>query len=111
MEKLVQTIKKIARKNPEGFTVDLKANPVKASGFVISIPETQNSHTDEQLRAVVKTAIKNDCYIGGWMDRETGRFHYDASIIVQDRRKALDLAKKYGQIAIFDLNTMTEIRL
>ncbi len=42
-------------------------------------------------------------YLGGWLDRETGRFHLDVSIIVPHRCEAERLARSYKERAYFDI--------
>lgn len=42
-------------------------------------------------------------YLGGWLDRETGRFHLDVSIIVQEKCEAEQLARVYKERAYFDI--------
>ncbi len=42
-------------------------------------------------------------YLGGWLDRETGRFHLDVSIIVPYRCEAERLARSYKERAYFDI--------
>jgi hypothetical protein len=42
-------------------------------------------------------------YLGGWLDRETGRFHLDVSIIVPHRCEAERLARSYKERAYFDV--------
>lgn len=42
-------------------------------------------------------------YLGGWLDRETGRFHLDVSIIVPHKCEAERLARSYKERAYFDI--------
>ena len=45
------------------------------------------------------------------MDTATGLYYYDATVIIEDRDAAIAFGRLQNQIAIFDLNTLTEIRL
>ena len=107
---MIDELKAIAKQNPEGFTVDLKLNPV-TTGYVIAIPETQNCFGDQGLEKVLKIASENGYCIGGWLNRENGRFYWDASLIAPDLEEAKETGRKFNQIAIFDLNEQREIWL
>ena len=50
-------------------------------------------------------------YVGSWLDPETGLMHFDISTHVRDRDLAIALGERRQEIAIFDLNTMSDIRL
>lgn len=47
--------------------------------------------------------------LGGWYDTETGKVYLDVSVTTPDLEKAMTLAEKFNQKAIFDLNDFTEI--
>ena len=53
----------------------------------------------------------NNVVLGGWMDAQTGIYYLDCSLIVSDYSTAMEIAKQCNQIAIFNLDTMEEIRL
>ena len=42
-------------------------------------------------------------YLGGWLDRETDKFHLDVSIIVREEHEAERLAHVYKERAYFDI--------
>jgi hypothetical protein len=44
------------------------------------------------------------CAIGTWYNEDDGLTYLDITATLRDRREALDLALRYNQIAIFDLN-------
>lgn len=105
----------IAQKKPNGFTVNLKGTPIE-KGYVISEPITEGEtyFGDKGLADALAKAVtsnRENVGIGGWVDAETGKFYWGCSIIEQDKEKALELGRKNNQIAIWDLNTMSEIRL
>lgn len=85
-----------------------------SSGYCVALAATQNSHGPEGLARVIDL-IESDTtraeYVGGWLDQESGLYYYDATIVVNDLAEALELGRLNGQIAIFDLNNMEEIRL
>ena len=50
-------------------------------------------------------------WMGDWLYQESGLFYWDAVVICKTKREAIKLGRINGQIAIFDLNEMQEIRL
>lgn len=104
----------IAAANPAGFTYNVQANAMQSSGYAVALAETQGSHGLEGLESVLNLVLSEACpasCVGGWLDTETGLYYYDATIITDDLQEAIQLGKINKQIAIFDLYTMTEIRL
>lgn len=52
---------------------------------------------------------KRDTRIGAWVDESDGNVYLDVVSIFHDRDKAVAAGKKNNQIAVFDLDTFTEI--
>lgn len=111
--KVLAALAVIAAQNPEGYTVDAQTLQPVTSGYAVALAATQNNFGPEGLNRVVNyVAAHNDVNaFGGWMDRETGLYYYDATAIVNDLDVALALARENDQLAVFDLNTFAEIRL
>lgn len=118
---IMSTLAIIAVQNPKGYTVNAATlQPIK-SGYAVSLIVTQDSFGPEGLRKVVNVIEKmqnqgeasryDGLAFGGWYDSKSGRYYYDATVIVKDRTEALELARVNGQLAIFDLNNQKEIRL
>lgn len=103
MKHLITSLKQLSTDHPEGFTVDLNLNFI-TTGYVVAVPQTQNSFGDEGLNKVLEIALKNDYCIGGWLNPQNGKFYWDASIVTDDLEKAKELGRKFGQLAIFDLD-------
>ena len=103
----------IAIAMPDGYTVDAHTFAPITEGYAVAIAETQNSFGNAGAARVAAYINKHAEInaVGGWMDSETGLYYYDATIVVNDLQEAIRLGKANKQIAIFDLNTMTEIRL
>lgn len=80
----ISVVSAIAAVNPEGFTV-------------------------ARVYDVISFGRANA--VGGWLDSESGLYYYDAVVVLQDREKAIEVGRLNDQLAIFDLNTMEEIRL
>jgi len=49
--------------------------------------------------------------LGGWMDSASGKYYLDVSTVVDSKEKALALAKSANQIAIWDFENCSEIRI
>ena len=112
--KLFATVSAIAAANPAGFTYNIETGSFPSEGYVIAAAETQNSFGPEGLQKcldlITSGKTKATC-VGGWLDTESGLYYFDASYIVEDLETAKSLGIANGQIAIFNLNTLQEIRL
>ena len=114
MNNLFTTISMIAAANPAGFTFNVEQNEMQATGYAVALAASQNSFGADGLESVISLVTSADCpasCVGGWMDTATGLYYYDATVIIEDRAAAIAFGRLQNQIAIFDLNTMTEIRL
>jgi hypothetical protein len=108
-----EMLQAIAIMNPEGFTVSSKDfTPVK-SGFSVAVAGTQNSFGNYGLAKVIAYVSKHPEInaIGGWYNKDNNQYYFDATIIVNDLATAIELGRANDQIAIFNLNTLEEIRL
>lgn len=118
---VISAIAAIAAQNPKGYTVDAATLQPITSGHAVALAVTQDSFGADGLAKVVDVIIKmqnqgeasrfDGLAFGGWYDRKSGRYHYDATVIVKDRTEALELARVNGQKAIYDLDNLDEIRL
>ena len=110
---LFSTVAAIAAANPAGFTYNVQTGSFPSSGYVVACKETQNSFNAEGLQAVLQFISETPAVscVGGWLDTESGLYYFDASYIVEDLETAKSLGIANGQIAIFNLNTLEEIRL
>ena len=111
-QNLIVALMTIASANSYGFTVSAKNLQPITKGFAVAAKETQNSFGGAGLNKVIDFVQNNkvDAY-GGWIDEQTGLFYWDAVFIVDSLEAAKELGRKNGQIAIFDLNNLEEIRL
>lgn len=118
---VISTIAAIAAQNPEGYTVNAANLQPIISGCAVSLAVTQNSFGVAGLAKVVNVIEKmqnqgeashfDGLAFGGWYNSKNGRYYYDATVIVKDRAKALELARVNGQMAIYDLDNLEQIRL
>jgi len=104
MEKLLDSLEKLAQENPEGFTVYLPSLEFVSSGWVISNKATQNCFGREGLKKVVEFAMKHNRIVGGYRNAE-GIFQYDSSIVEPNEQIAITLMVIHDQDAIYHLET------
>lgn len=108
---LVSIVAAFAANHPEGFTYNIETSQDQTTGFAVACKETQNSFGNDGLERVANFVLENKVVcIGGWCDVESGLYYYDATIIVDTLEKAILLGRLNEQIAVFDLNTMQEVR-
>jgi hypothetical protein len=102
----------IAKNNPEGFTIDKNTGKPMTKGFAVAVNDTQNSFGGSQLETVLNRANKDDIQaLGGWYNSKDGQYYFDAVKVLPDIEQAINEGIRENQMAIFDLNNMTEIRL
>lgn len=111
--KKLLAIAAVAAANAEGFTINAATLAPVTTGYAVAVKDTQNSFGFAGMVEVYKY-IQNHPEVnavGGWFNSDNGLFYFDATIVVNDLSTALELGRANDQIAIFDLNTLTEIRL
>lgn len=121
---VIAKVAAIAALNPSGFTVDAATLQPVTAGYAVAMKQTQNSFGTEGLKKVANTIeelqadaakiglnIDGRLAFGGWYDLESGLYYYDATVIYQDREKAIEAGRANEQIAIFNLSNLEEIRL
>lgn len=111
MNKLKNAIKEIAKKNPDGFTVELPTLENVTTGFISAYLETQDSFEDEGLEKVISHANANDNIVGGWLNEENNKFYYDSCKRFKNKEKAIEFGREQKQIAIFNLDKLELIKL
>lgn len=114
-------IKKLFQKivNQGWFTYNTKTKRDKKSGFAVS-PFLENSKiikfdkfSENDLKKYIsenqsKLKQKN-VMLGAWHDKQSNNIFLDLSIVEKSKSKAIKTAKKYDQIAIYDLKNNLEI--
>ena len=110
---LLVALANIALANKEGYTVNAATLQPVTSGYAVAVADTQDSFGLEGLANVVKYAEDHMDVnaFGGWYNSDNGKYYFDATIIVDDMTKAVELGRLNNQIAIFDLANLKEIRL
>lgn len=103
------------QRHPDGVSIDWNGEKITHGGICVSV--TNNIMTPSQitpafiarLRSLSKKfePIGKTC-VGSWRDSK-GQYFIDLTIITQDTKKALQLAKQYKQQAVFNLDTLETI--
>ena len=103
----------IAIDNKEGFTVNAVTLQPITTGYAVAVAETQNSFGLEGLANVVKYAGEHPeiTAFGGWYNNENNMYYFDATIIVEDLKTAIELGRANKPIAIYDLENGLPITL
>jgi hypothetical protein len=102
MQNLIRALKKIAKENPNGFTVYLKDLRPVIEGWAVALKETQNCFGDEGLKKVIEVATEKTGIVGGWKDK---KFYWDAVMLFSDEEEATKTGIENEQIAIYQIET------
>jgi hypothetical protein len=103
-----------------GFTMDLHAAGFAKEGFAVSVNPERTRKISGPVDSITLVTYVSDNWdllsengkvFGGWLDRETGITYLDVVTLFDNREDAERLGREHGEIAIFDLETGTEIRL
>ena len=97
--------------HPDGFTLDIRSMTEPKEGIAVSYAATRNSHTRPQLEQVVRHALSNDGYVGGWLNSVDGLYYFDSTKLFPESslKEALAFGKQNGQHSAFILSTLTDI--
>ena len=103
----------IAMNNKEGFTVNAVTLQPVTTGYAVAVAATQNSFGLEGLANVVKYVDEHPevTAFGGWYNSENKMYYFDATVIIDDLKTAIELGRANKQIAIYDLATGLPINL
>jgi hypothetical protein len=100
-----------------GFTVRSGSLQPVHTGYSVSVTDRQWSFPESlpfgHFAEVVEQlhSYPDADAFGGWVDAETHLLYLDPVAIYTDRQDAERVGRKHGEIAIFDLDSFTEIRL
>ena len=100
-----------ASSHPEGFTLDIRTMTEPKQGIAVSYAATQNSHTRSQLHTVIRHALQNDGYVGGWYNQEDGLYYFDSTRLFPEDslNQAVQFGKDNKQTSVFILSTSSEV--
>ena len=96
-------------KDNGGFSISPNGDTPK-SGFMVSVRDLYKISLDlieqDEIDFASDIASEIGGYIGGWLDvndTNINNFYMDISVNVEDKEKAIEIARENGQLAIFDV--------
>ena len=97
--------------HPDGFTINIRTMTEPTEGIAVSYAATQNSHSRDQLDKVVRHALQNEGYVGGWFNSEDNLYYFNSTKLFpeNDLKGAIQFGKENGQLSVFILSTYTDI--
>ena len=97
--------------HPDGFIINIRTMTEPTEGIAVSYAATQNSHSRDQLNKVVRHALQNEGYVGGWFNNEDNLYYFDSTKLFpeNDLKGAIQFGKENGQFSVFILSTYTDI--
>lgn len=106
-------------KNSDGFTITTNLNKIKKrSGYCVSITNNYLKIIDynKGIKRLHNNLLKTKTtlrgyklYYGGWKSNKV--FYLDYTIIEENKQKAIQIAKKHNQKAIFNLSKFEVIQI
>ena len=109
---VVKGLERVAMNNPYGFTYDISTFTPVTSGFTVAYKETQDSFERVGLEKVIDFSQQLDHQlVGGWLNEKNGLYYYDSIKLFKNKDDAIAFGLDNQQIAIFNLDTLTEIKL
>lgn len=104
-------------KDNGGFSINPLGECPK-TGYMVSIKDLYKISLDlidqDDINFASEIAGKMSGYIGGWLDTtdsNINNFYMDISVNIQDKNKAIKVARENGQLAIFDVKNGETIYL
>lgn len=107
-------------KESKGFSIN-KNGVTPNTGFMVSLPKCEEVVPENWLfvHEVLTLYFAHNWqklgtekhYFGGWLDEKTGKWYLDISVNIQNKEVAMETAKEFNQLAIFDLSTFESIYL
>lgn len=102
-----------------GMTYNLKSNKMLTSGYMVGNGKNEmiikgkvnERNIMEYIQEYRNDLLKDNHNFGAWYNEADGHTYLDTSISFNDYNEAVLFAKANDEIAIFDLSTLTEIRL
>jgi hypothetical protein len=105
---------RMAKDQGGAFSIDTKSGEAPKTGYMVEArPESRiylnHEATPEDLQKFHDDnreylAEHPDLHVGGWYDADKGKNELNISARTEDKNRAIDLAKKLDQVAIYDLN-------
>jgi hypothetical protein len=104
-----------------GFSIDVKTGQSPQSGFMVSIyPEReQKEHIltfsattlNQYITDNIDLLLQSGAFLGGWHDPDDDTVYLDVSVKTDNLVDAVLMARKHGQLAIYDIAGGTSINV
>jgi len=109
----IKQIERTLKANSGGITLDLNGKiPRFKQGYYCSITNNVTPYiTLRQINTVIKQAKKKRAYIGYWKDSSSGLEYLDVTVHSRTLERAVEIARTYNQLAIWDIANNKEIRV
>lgn len=105
-QELLNRAEELKAENPNGFTLGTDGNLITSGGFAVSVTGTDKglSKGDVASRVIFLAGQGSQVALGYWKDEKTGEEYYDVTRITPYEMVAMDAARRYGQLAIYNLD-------
>ena len=102
-----------SQNHPDGFTLNVRTMTEPEEGIAVSYAETQHCHSRSELERVVRHALLNEGYVGGWYNSEDSLYYFDSSRLFPESAldEAIEFGRENGQRSVFILSSSTEINI
>lgn len=93
-----------------GFTIDPVTGEDVTGGYAVAAhPDCGSIYAEVTSGTILEFMLRNADTLalpgrlfGGWRDPSDGRIYLDVSILVDDRSAAVEMAREYDQLAVYD---------
>lgn len=101
----------MGRSHPEGFTLDVHTMEEPKTGIAVAYSETKGIRGGRDIYKVTAHAYSHDGYVGGWKDKESGKYYYESVKLFpeDDLEEAMKFARENGQKSVYILSSETEV--
>jgi hypothetical protein len=100
-------IQGVMKRNPDGVSISTEGKKAKLKdGYMVAMTDNEVTGKDinkeiDGLRKFASSHKLAEYFFGYWKDAHTGKEFLDVSVNVKDKGKAVKMAKKYDQKAIY----------
>lgn len=113
----ISKTKQLLKENKDGITLKLNGEiDYKKRGYYVSV--TNNIFKELTLKDIYSVMLKAKlfetknkikAFVGGWYSVKSNKWYIDISLYYENKNKALEVAKRYKQEAIFNIKKLESI--
>lgn len=99
-----------------GFSLDAKHETPKG-GYMVAVKGFEGVFSIENIKEIesyckeLRSKLKDNQYVGGWLNTENGKAYIDVSENIMSKEQAIFEGRARKEIAIWDVLAFDEIRL